>query len=316
MKLVKIVDKFQRWVAEHEDEQTGVFARQLVTETLSELFRHEFQETKWANGEHIPIDGNLSDGATEYSYNELIHTGRAKVIADDATDIPKADVKGKQTVAPVKTVACCFEYSTQEVRTARMQGMFDMPTEKSLAAREAHDFALNDFIRDGVPEAGLLGAVNHPNIIVQTAANGDWDSTATAAEIISDFTTAANTIISQSNGVEVPNTALFPIDQYTRISTLDKSADSDTTVLNYLRMAFPWITTWDWDADLATSSGAGGPAVLIYKKDPTRMRAVQPMTLSPTPPEQRGLVFKVALESRFGGVMAPKPRAMTRVENV
>lgn len=297
------------------DVSAGVFARHLVTATLNELFRHEFEETKWANGLLVPIDGSLSDGANEYSYNEIAHSGRAEIVADDATDVPRAEIQGSNNVLPVKTVACSFRYSTQEVRSAQMSGMFNLPTEKSLAAREAHDFALNNFIRDGVPTHGLHGFTTAPGLIVQTATTGTW-STATAAQIVTDFTDAVNAVINSSGGVEVPDSAVFPITQWTRISTLQNSTASDVSVLTYLKQAFPHITSWDWEPGLATAAAAGGPAAMIYKKDPRKARVVQPMTLNALAPEQKGLTFTVTLESRFGGVMAPKPRSMMRLEGI
>lgn len=313
--LKRICDAVARLPMFHADANAAVFARQLVTATINELFRHEFEETKWSSGLFLPIDGSLSDGATEYSWNELVHTGLAEIVSDNATDVPQAELQGQNNVRPVKTVACSFTYSTQEVRTAMLNGLFNIPTEKSLAAREAHDFALNNFIRDGVPTHGLDGFTTAPGIVVQTAGTGTW-ATATAAQIVADFSTAANSIITNTDGVEVPDHAVFPIAQYTRISTLQNSAASDITVLDYLKRAFPMVSTWDWEPGLDQASAAGGPAAMIFKKDPRKARVVQPMTLQAMAPEQRGLTFRVTLESRFGGVMVPKPRSVLRLEGI
>lgn len=311
----KIIDSIPHLQMFRADEQTGLFARQLVTETMAEIFRTEFPEARWANGELIPFDNSVSDGALEYSFNELTSVGRAKIVSDRATDIPEVETKGEQTTRAVKTVACKFSYSTQELRSAQLQGSFGIAEEKALSAREGHDFGLNDLVREGAPGQGLYGATNHPGIIVGTAITGTW-ATATAAQIVADFSAAANAIINESNGVETPNQAIFPVASYTRISTLKNSDSSDITVLQYLQQAFPWITNWTWDANMSTVGAGGTPAIVINKKDPTRMRVVQPMTLVPLPPQEKGLVFEVILESRFGGVMAPKPRATYRLEGI
>jgi hypothetical protein len=76
------------------------------------------------------------------------------------------------------------------------------------------------------------------------------------------------------------------------------------------------ITMWDWEPGLATASAAGGPAAMIFKKDARKQRVVQPMTLNAMAPEQKGLTFTVTLESRFGGVMTPKPRSIERLEGI
>ena len=215
----------------------------------------------------------------------------------------------------IKTIACAFRYSTQEVRSARLQGRFDIASEKARGAREAYDTELNDLLRVGAPAFNLPGFTNVPGMLVVNAATGNWQA-ATAVQIVADFTAAANQLPALSSGIEMPNSAVFDVATWTRISTLQNSAASDITVLQFLQKAFPMIATWTWDPGMSTAAQAGGPAVLIYKKDPTRARGVIPMALRALPPEQDGLIFKVTLESRFGGVMAPKPRGALRLDGV
>lgn len=314
-RLKRLADSVARLPMFHADLEDGVFARRLVTATLAELFRFEYAENKWASGELGPLTSEVNEGANEYGYQELGYTGRAKIVADNATDIPYVDVEGRDTLHVIKTVACAFRYSTQEVRSARLQGRFDIASEKARGAREAYDLEINDLLRTGAPAFNLPGFTNVPGMLVVNAATGLWQA-ATAAQIVADFTAAANQLPNLTSGIEMPNTALFDVATWTRISTLQNSLASDATVLDFLKKAFPMITTWTWDAGMSTASQAGGPAALIYKKDPTRARGVIPMALRAMPPEQDGLVFSVTLESRFGGVMAPKPRGALRLDGV
>lgn len=314
-RLDAVADSVRHLPSYRVDEREGVFAVQLVRETLRELFRFEHTPTRWASGDFVPITSNVNEGATEYSYLELEHTGRAKIVADNATDIPYVEVGGRNNILPIKTLACAFTYSTQEVRTAQMQGLFDIAAEKAACAREAHDQELNDLVRAGFPMAGLYGLLTAPGIIVHSAVTGTW-ATADADEIVADFAAAVSSAINSSDGIESPDSVVFPVAQYTRISTLQNSVASDLTVLEFLKKAWPMIRNWDWDAGMATASSSGGPAAVIYRKDARKARVVMPMMLRPTPPQQKGLVFEVVLESRFGGVMVPKPRSITRLEGI
>lgn len=297
------------------DANTAAFARHLVLATFQELLRQEYPATKFASGELLPISTSINEGAREYSYFELGSAGKAGIVADNATDIPSATLTGDLTVRKVHTVACSFEYSTQDVRSAQMQGLYDMASEKALACREGHDRAINDLIRTGQPGIGLNGFTNHPGIIVQAAGTGNWLA-ATAAQIVADFSTAAGFLRNDSQGVEDPNTAIFPVDIWTRISTLQNSAASDVTVLDYLRRAWPEISLWTYEPGLSTVGAGSTPAVMIYDRNPSKARAVMPMVMRPLAPEQHGLCFKVVMESRFGGVMAPRPRSILRLEGV
>jgi hypothetical protein len=306
------------WIKERVeivDVRSGIYARHLVTATLRELFRFEYPETKWANGEFVAISTTVDEGATEYSFQELGHVGRAKIVADNATDLPYAELEGRNNLRAIHTLGIKIQFSTQDVRTARLQGLFDVASEKSSAAREGHDFALNDLIRSGDLAAGLDGFINAPGIIVLNAATANWVA-GTAEQIITDVSTAINTMIIGSNGVETPNTVVFDLVAWTNVTTRRASttAPSDTTILAFLQQAHPYITNWTWDVGLSTASQAGGPAVMIFRKDANRQRAIAPMLLRALPPEQKGLVFEVNFESRFGGVIVPKPLSVLRLE--
>lgn len=299
------------------DVESGLYAQQLVTVALQELFRHEFPETKWVNGGLIAMDTSVNEGALEYSYQEVIRGGRAAIVAPNATDIPSADVEGRNNLREIQTVAVEFGFSTQDIRTARLQGRFDIASEKGAAAREAHDRTMDDLLRSGNEAAGLRGATNAPGITVVPAVNGTWQS-ATGVDIVEDFRTAANTATNGTDAVEMPDTALFDVASWTRISTLvHLPAASDRTVLSFLREAFPMIRRWDWEPGLKTADQAGtGPAVMIYRNERSKLRSVNPMMLRFTALQQKGLMFKAVGESRFGGVIVPRPRSVVRLDGV
>lgn len=297
------------------DVSTGVLAKQLVTVTMMELFRHEFPATKWMNGGLINHGTNVDEGASEYAYLESLGVGEAEIVAPNASDLPLVDVQGRNNLREIQTVAEAITYSTQDLRAARLQGVFDIAQEKAANAREAMDRKLERLIRVGSEKHGLFGVTNHPGIVVQNAATGLWQA-ATAAQIVSDFTAAAKSIMDDTDAVEVPNTALFDVATWTRIKTLQNSLASDITVLQFLQSAFPEITRWDWEPGLKDAGAAGGPVVLVYDNNPRKQRAVFPMMMQALPPERKGLSFEIAFESRFGGVMMPRPRAMLRLDGV
>ena len=79
------------------DSNDAAFARHLVQETLSELFKMEYTQTKWASGELLPINTSVNEGVREYSYFDLGKVGQAKLVSDNATDIPTATIRGSFT---------------------------------------------------------------------------------------------------------------------------------------------------------------------------------------------------------------------------
>jgi hypothetical protein len=316
MSIKNICDSVARLDMFRGDTQNGLFAQQLVRATFRELFRFEYPETKWVNAGLIQLNTSLNEGATEYSFTEMGNTGRAEIVADGATDLPFADIEGRNNLRGIKTIGVAVRYSRQELRTARMNGLFDIASEKAGAAREAHDRTLDDLIRTGDAAAGLDGVVNQPGIIVANAITGNW-AVASGVQIVADITTAINTIMNGSEAVEVPNTVLFDVASYTLISTtVHLPGASDRTILSFLREAFPMIQRWDWEPGMSTVSAVGAASMLVYRNDPMRIRAVVPMLMQAVPPEQRGLSFILNFETRFGGVMTPKPRSVLRLDGV
>jgi hypothetical protein len=284
------------------DDSLAVYARNLVLSTLTELFRWEYRRTPWASGELISIGPyGVSEGAREYGWLELGHVGNAGIVADGSMDVPTADVEGAYNTARVHTVATSIVYSTQDLRASSLQGMFDIASEKVAAAREAYDREINRLILEGEQTKGLSGVLTVGGLST-VATTGNW-ATATPSQIVADFTQAVDEIFVATDTVESPDTAVFPSEVWTRITTLQNSIASDITVLDYLKRAFPEITLWTYDGGLPDSTA------VVYSRDKSRIRCVMPMVLRPTPLEQRGLSFRMAFESRFGGVVAMRPRA-------
>ena len=298
------------------DSQNGILARQLVLATLRELFRHEHTATKWVDDGLIDISTGINAGANEYSYQEVESVGEAEFVADDATDIPQATIQGQNNIHEIKTMAIGISYSRQDMRAASMQGLYDVVTEKVMAAREGHNRRMNRAIRVGVPGTSLEGVVNRQGIIVANAINGNWQA-ATFQQIEEDVNAAINAIINQSDGVEVPNTVLFDVATWSLLNTKPRGpGDNTLTIMDFLRRAHPEITRWDWEPGLKGVSATGGASMLVYRNDSSRLRAQAPLIMAPTPPEVRGFSFMLNFETRYGGVMCPRPRSILRLDGI
>ena len=314
--LKKIVDSVGHLPAFRADDNAAIYARHLVTATLQELFRYEYRRTPWASGELISIATNVDPGAREVSWLAIGDVGTADIVADSANDVPTSDLEGDLTINKAYTIATAIQYSTQDIRQSRMQGLFDIATEKARSAREAHDRRLDELIRLGDIPRAITGITDVSGSFNVTAATGAWATTATAAQIVADFNSAYAAVYTGTTGVEDPDTAVFPSTVWPRISTLQNSTASDASVLEYLKRAYPGITIWRPDAGLDTAGDAGGACVMVYNRDRSRVRAMMPMALRPLPLEQQGLVFKMVFESRYAGLAVPRPRSIAKLSGV
>lgn len=68
----------------------------------------------------FPMSSEINPGAETVTYYSYDKTGMAKIISNYATDLPRADVKGKPTTAIIKSLGDSYGYSVQEMRASAM----------------------------------------------------------------------------------------------------------------------------------------------------------------------------------------------------
>lgn len=298
------------------DASPSLYAATMVRQTIAEFFKHEYPELNWINGGLVNIDTSLHPGTQAFEWQEMGIVGEADFIADEATDIPRADVFGQTNLGRARTIGTHFRYNRQEIATAQLLGNgINLVSEKSAAARLLMDERLNRTIALGRSELGFSGVVNAPGIAVDAAITGNW-ATATRDQIVADFTAAWTAILVGSNGVLNVDTVVMPIVTFTRLSTMQNSTASDITVLDYLKKVAPQIKRWEWDPMMSTASPAGGRAMLFYKNDKSVVRALLPKAVEFLPEQITALSFKVIGWCRYAGVIAPQPMAMVLLTGI
>ena len=83
----------------------------------------------------------------------------AKIISNYATDLPRADVKGKPTTAIIKSLGDSYGYSIQEMRASAMAGK-SLDARKAESARYQIDYLNNKIAWNGDAETGLRGVLS------------------------------------------------------------------------------------------------------------------------------------------------------------
>lgn len=302
------------------------FARQLE-KIKAQTYDQKYPELKATA--LIPVSMDAGAAAESITYESYDQVGIAKMISNYADDLPRADVKGRQYTSPVRSIGDSYGYSIQEVRASTIANK-NLPARKANAARRAIDKLINDiawFARstDGV-NGGLTGLIYNPNVTkaVVTTRNAHvaW-STKTADEILADLNEVVADMIALTNGLEIPDTILLPIAQYSQIATTARSTTSDTTILEYFLRNNPSITRVEWVSELAglairPSNGAAGPidVMICYKRNPDNLTLEIPQPFEQFAVEPRGLEFVVPCHARVGGVIVYYPLSVTIVEGI
>jgi len=280
----------------------------------------------------IPVSTEAGAGAESITYRQFDSVGLMKLIANYADDLPRADVYGAEFTSPVRSLGGSYGWNLQEIRNGQMSGR-PLSTRKAEAARLAYEQTVNRLAwyaraADG-KSSGLNGFLHNANITKKTAPNNAGDTSRkwvdkTADEILLDLNNGVNDIIELTKGVEIPDTVLLPIKQYTHIATTPRSATSDTTILEFFLRNNPNITSVEWVNELKDVSpkpsdptGSGTcDCMIVYKRDPIKLTLELPQMFEQLPVQERGLEYIVPTHARIGGVIVYYPLSIAIVEEI
>lgn len=292
------------------DANEGAFFARELESIESKLYEFKKRELKYR--EYIPVSNRDNPGAENITYYMFDKVGMAKVIANYADDLPRADIFGKQYSQRVRGLGVSFGYSTQEIRAALMANR-PLDSMKADAARRALREKENNIAFNGDSDYGLEGFFTNSNIPTGTAPNGaattpQW-STKTAAEILNDIYLGTSTVRTQSKGIHEANTLLLPQSQYDLIATKRINDINDKTILQHIKENEGYgLDTVDWlSTELDNTFTGSSDGAVYYERSAEVVEQRIPLELELLPVQERGLEFLIPGESRHGGVVVRYP---------
>lgn len=270
----------------------------------------------------FPMSSEVDPGAETVTYYSYDKTGLAKIISNYATDLPRADVKGKPTTAIIKSLGDSYGYSIQEMRASRLAGK-SLDTRKAESARYQIDYLNNKIAWNGDAETGLKGVLSTDNDVpLYTVANGAKGTTSwadkTEDEILADITGMLKQMATVTKKVEKPDTLALSSDAYIEIQN-KRIEGTATTVLKYIQDNIPDIkqivSCPELDADSVETNpyaaASDGKAVaLLFKNDSRKLSIENPLPFMQYPIQTQGLEVVVPCEARTAGAMIYYPMSL------
>ena len=268
----------------------------------------------------FPVSNEADPGAETITYYTYDKSGLAKVIDNYSTDLPRADVNGKPSLAMVKSLGDSYGYSAQEMRASRLAGK-SLDVRKAESARYQIDNLNNKIAWAGDEESGLMGVLSDGQNIPLYAITAGADSgkttwlEKTADEILLDINGMQKQVAKVTKNVERPDTLCVPADVFMDISTR-RIPDTSTTVKSFLLEHAPYlkdiVSTAELDADsvetnpYAKAEGGQGVAFL-FKNDERKLSLENPMPFYQYPLQVRNLETIIPCEARTAGVIMYYP---------
>jgi hypothetical protein len=257
----------------------------------------------------FPVSNEGGAGVTSITYRTYDQAGAAKIINAYADDLPRADVAGKETTIPVRSVGISYGYNLDEIQSSQLTGS-SLDQRRANAARRSNEQVVNDVAFFGDAASGLPGLFSNPNIpigsVVDHGSGTEWVNKS-PDEILFDINDLFADIFETTKMVEQGNTLLLPAAQWSYIMSTPRAANSDTSIAQYVAANSPYITSIDDIIPINECAAANNPdfttdAMVAYDRNPDKLQLEIPVELEMLPVQQKNLEFVVPGRSRLGGL--------------
>ena len=241
----------------------------------------------------FPVSSEADPGAETITYYTYDKSGLAKVIDNYSTDLPRADVNGKPSIAVVKSIGDSYGYSAQEMRASRLAGK-SLDVRKAESARYQIDNLTNKIAWMGDEESGLMGVLSTGQNIPLFTITAGADSGKTtwleksADEILYDVNGMQKQVAKLTKNVERPDTLCVPSDVFMDMSTR-RIPDTSTTVKSFLLEHAPYlknvVSASELDSDSVETNpyakATGGQGVAFLFSNDIRKLSGEPHAVLP-----------------------------------
>ena len=253
----------------------------------------------------FPMSSEVDPGAETVTYYSYDKVGLAKIISNYATDLPRADVKGKPTTAIIKSLGASYGYSIQEMRASAMAGK-SLDTRKAESARYQIDYLNNKIAWCGDEETGLRGVLSKDtDVPLYVLANGAKGSTKwsekTEDEILADINGMLKQMARTTKKVEKPDTLGLPSEAYLELQGR-RIEGTATTVLSYIQenlkdikeiVSCPELDPDSVDTNPYAKETDGQGVMLLFKNDARKLTVENPLPFMQYPVQTEGLEMVV-----------------------
>lgn len=268
----------------------------------------------------IPLDYSAGEYAEAIRYEMLDYVGRGKRTSGKGKDINLVDVAYGDKSFPVFHANIGYDYTMEELRKSIFLRK-PLNTARLMAAIEGYERHLNDVGLNGEAGSNITGLFNNANVPQGNAPAGDWEN-ATEAEILADINTLITSIWTSTAFNDLPTDIAIAPTAYAYIASKPRSANSDKTILQYVKENN--IAKTERGIDIKFSAGYGldtGGAgntrrMMAYVKNPTRLVMHIPMPLRFLAPQPVGLSVEIPGEYKYSGVEFRYPKSAKYMDGI
>lgn len=305
-------------------EQASVFFARELDYVKTETYDVEYPEMTALV--LFPVSSEVPEGAETFTYYSYDKTGMAKIINNYATDLPRADVKGRPITGYVKSIGDSYGYSVQEMRASRMAGK-SLDVRKGESARYAMDYVVNKIAWAGDSDHGLVGILSEgndiPKYVLSTVTVDGKEHTEflykNADQILEDINGMQKYVARITKNVEKPDTLVLPPDVYIDLATR-RIPDTETTILKFVLDHAPYLKEIreanELQAESTDINPTGSNVMFLFTNDERKLSLEIPMHFYQYPLQEKGLEIEIPCEQRVAGMVIYYPLSALLAEGV
>jgi hypothetical protein len=292
----------------------GLFLERQLEYIRPQVFEIQYADIKYST--ILPVTSEAGTGAQTFTYRIMDSTGEFRLLADAASDLPRADISQVEKSINIRSFGGSFGYTVQELRAAQMANIA-LEQRRAAAVRRAYEEKVESVALFGESTVGLAGFFNNSSVDIVAADKWFTTASVTAQEMNELLNYGVSAIINGSKMKEQPDTILLGYEDYNKVSTTRNSDSSDVTVLEYFLRTNPYIRNVEPINQLTKGNNGGKlntSRMVVYKRDPEKVQLHIPQPLELFPAQQRGLEFIVPAHARVGGVALYYPKSVIYVQ--
>lgn len=303
--------------------KAGLFLSRHLQQRLPTVLEKRYRELPFANGTLVPTKADLQPGAQDLIQDIMEVVGRAEINADEAFDIPLADVAADEEKFPIVAVFSAFHYTWRQIQAAQLANV-PLRDKKMFAAKRAIDERMNDIAAFGAPKHNLGGFLNNPNVPLSNVSFNPYDSTTWVGgpdDLVAFFLDEITTIVDSTDQMESPNTALVPVKLH-EVMIKTRIPNTETNVKKYILENSTYLTDIRPAVELKSerleakgvqAAGTNKDRMVIYPlSDQILERHVE--LIKSMPEEYKDAKYKVPMYACTSGTIINFPRSMAYVD--
>ena len=260
--------------------------------------------------EMVPVDTSANEFAASVTFFTQDQVGKAKLINTRGDDIPLANIMRTKFEMGVLDAGIGYEFSVTEIGQAQMMGR-SLPTDGAAAASLAFQQLVDEMTLAGAE--GVEGLFNTTGIASSAAAA--TFAVGTAAQTMATINTALTAVLTSSQGIEMADTIILPLDGYALIATKQIDPTHDRTILDYIKAANVYTTMTGQPLTIMADRRLSGKMV-VYRRSPEVLKLHMPMPLRFLPPQLINLSIRVPGMFRFAPLSIRRPGAVRYVTGI